>query len=185
MCKVCETKPVYEFTNQRKLCSRCFVRWFEKKFLYIIRRFAMIRQGDVIGYESKGDFREAVLEYLLKMFSEKINIKLIKPSSREKINKTAVSDSADFIAYKITDFIINKKLNKKSTEELSPKNKSVIRPLYLFLDKEVLLYAKLKKLKFRKPKEKKNKTSKVIDELERKHPEIKNAIVKGCLEVYD
>ena len=51
----------------------------------------------------------------------------------------------------------------------------------MFLDKEVLLYAKLRKLKFEKIKERKNKIGKFIDRLEEKHPEVKRAIVNGCL----
>ena len=47
MCKLCKTKPVYEFTNQRKLCKACFIHWFEKKFLYTIRKFNMIRFGNI------------------------------------------------------------------------------------------------------------------------------------------
>jgi len=65
----------------------------------------------------------------------------------------------------------------------------VIKPLYLFLDEEVLLYAKLKKLKFKKEikgkKTKKDKISNFIDDLEVKHPEIKHAIINSYLELYN
>ena len=64
-------KYVYEFTNKRKLTKREFIRWFEKKFLYTIRKFQMIKKNDIVGYEKKSDFRGIVLESLLKMFAEK------------------------------------------------------------------------------------------------------------------
>ena len=95
MCKQCELRPVYEFTNQRKLCKKCFIKYFQKKFLYVNRKFGMIRKGDVVGYDSgtqgctpknihkniftKGkDFRSVVLEDVLKMFAEKLMIELVE-----------------------------------------------------------------------------------------------------------
>ena len=277
MCRQCEIKPVYEFTNQRKLCKNCFIRYFQKKVFYSIRKFGMIQMGDVIGYEKAplptgmtseagglgvrqegartssssrserrpqntelrgNDFRNVVLKDVLDMFVDKQMIELIKSSannfkkSLEKqgkvLNKIAISSTLDQEADEIVHEIIQgdiKKLNVKPVE------KKVIKPLYLFLDEEVLLYAKLKKLhplvypqlrnagaKFRKSKETplptgmtseagglgvpqggastsskpqnsefrgKDKISKFINELEKKHPEIKRAIVKGWLKVCD
>jgi len=47
-----------------------------------------------------------------------------------------------------------------------------------------LLYAKLKKLKFKNQKEQKNEISLFVDDLEKKHPEIKRAIVNNYLELF-
>jgi hypothetical protein len=52
------------------------------------------------------------------------------------------------------------------------------------LDEEILLYAKLKKLKFEKYKVKKDKIREFEDEFEKKHPEVKRAIVNSLLELY-
>ena len=174
MCKLCETKPVYEFTNQRKLCKACYVKWFEKKFLYTIRKFKMIGSHDVIGYASKGGFREAVLEELLKMFARKSMVKLFKLPS--KSNKVAETLTTDLQADKIVHVLIQGGGKAGSAVE-----GKVINPLYLFLDKEVLLYARLKKLKFKVVKEEKDNISKFIDELEIKHPEVKQAVVRSYL----
>jgi len=58
----------------------------------------------------------------------------------------------------------------------------VIKPLYLFLDKEVLLYAKLRGLKFGDVEEKrKDNISLFIDEMEKLHPEVKQAVIASYL----
>ncbi|MEN7982583.1 MAG: hypothetical protein ABFQ65_03995 [Nanoarchaeota archaeon] len=214
MCKLCETKPVYEFTNKRKVCKNCFVRYFQKKFLFIIRKFEMIKKGDVVGYKKGIDFRDIVLEDLLNMFSEKGMVEIVRmPSTpqmypeksfatlksvprekkdfstkdkiftkgKKKINKIAVSSTIDSEADKIVHILIEGDV--KDLKEIAPVNKKIIKPLYLFLDAEVLLYAKIKKLKFKKTNKKKDKLSLFIDELEKKHPEIKRAILNSYLEL--
>ncbi len=208
MCKQCEKKPVYEFTNQRKLCANCFVRWFQKKVLYTMRKFEMIKSGDIIGYfgtqgctpkniqkniftkgivgfEKGNTFRDVVLEDVLKMFAEKAPVELKKiPASQidiidnKKVSKIAIAQTTDLASYEIVDSLVNKNLKK-----VLPTDKKIIKPLYLFLDEEVLLYAKLRELKYREVKVKKDKLSVFIDELEIKHPEIKRAVVNGLLEM--
>ena len=209
MCQQCSKKPVYEFTNKRKLGSRCFVNYFQKKVLYTIRKFGMIRNGDVIGYFSGGGFRYAVLESVLKMFAEKANVKLVNSSNiktkvtlkqiarRFRLNKLALPFTIDITSENILDEIINGDFEDTKwvmpVEELGKKSK-IIKPLYLFSDEEVLLYAKLRvlcfdschyaklrKLKFRKTGNKKNKISEFLDEVEEKHPEVKRAVVNGYL----
>jgi len=182
MCKLCEKKPVYEFTNQRKLCARCFINYFQKKVLYIIRKFKMIRNNDIVVYENKGDFRGVVLEDVLKMFSEKAMVELIRDKSNKKITKKAISSTIDLEANKIVHSLI--KGDIKDLKGVAPVENKVVKPLYLFLDEEVLLYAKLRKLKSKKQKMDKDKISKFIGELEKKHPEIKRAIVNSYLELF-
>ncbi len=154
----------------------------------------MIKYGEVVGYVSGKGFRDVVLEDVLKMFEEKSRIKLIKlPShlrsqmdniiNRKDISKIAIAQTTDLIAYKIINTILNK--SAKNLGDVAPTESKVIKPLYLFLDKEVLLYAKIKKLKFEKIKEKEDEIGKFINELEKKHPEVKRAVVKGCLKIDD
>lgn len=181
MCQKCKTKPVYEFTNKRKLCKRCFINYFQKKVLYTIRKFRMIKNKDIVGYKKSLNFRDATLEDVLKMFFEKISGELVELSNKKRITKIAVSSTIDSESEKIVSEIINRDLKK--INEIKPINKKIIKPLYLFLDKEVLLYSKLKKLKFKKEKKEKNKISGFINETEKKHPEVKRAIVKGFLKL--
>ena len=177
MCILCQTKPVYEFTNQRKLCKNCFINWFNKKFLYTIRKFEMIQRGDKVKLQKDKTYRGVVLEEMLKILEGKGVIKIVKRGE----NKIALVSTTDSEANKFIETMVKKKL--KNIKENSPKEKKYIKPLYLFLDEEVLLYAKLKKLKFEKTEKEKNKIEKFLDELERKHPEIKRAIINSYLEL--
>lgn len=90
-------------------------------------------------------------------------------------------DTTDTIAIKIIYEIFEGKISKL---KIKPVESKIIRPFYLFLDKEVLLYAKLKKLKFKEQVDKGNKLSKFINELEIKHPEIKHSIIKSYLDLF-
>ena len=183
MCHQCQTKPVYEFTNKRKVCGNCFVRYFQKKVFYTIRKFEMIKRGEVVGYVRGSNFRSIVLEDVLKMLGKK-GIEIVQGAkpSQIKISKIAEPTTTDIIAYKIINEIIQG--NSNNLKEFLPVDKKIIKPLCLFLDKEVLLYAKLKKLKFKKVVEEKSKTSLFIDELEKKHPEVKRAVVNGLLKLH-
>ncbi|MCW8965180.1 MAG: hypothetical protein OQK82_00625 [Candidatus Pacearchaeota archaeon] len=182
MCKLCETKPVYEFTNKREVCKSCFIRYVQKKFLYTIRKFGLIEKREVIGYEDNNDFRSVVLESLLEMFSEKGTVEIVKMPSKKKVNKIALALTTDTEANKIIDIFINGNTNDLK-KRVSIKEKKDIKPLYLFLDKEILLYAKLKNLKFKKRIEKENKIAEFISEVEKKHPEVRHAIINSYLEI--
>ncbi|MFA4953607.1 MAG: hypothetical protein WC584_05265, partial [Candidatus Pacearchaeota archaeon] len=261
----CEINPVYEFTNKRKICNACFIRWFQKKFLYTIRKFKMIEKGDIIefkkgnstenmknkkffipfktgsfegrkfsvsqtlGTQKVCDFRDVVLDDLLKLYSGKGIVKIVKirsasphslittnrrsarfsegeivnvensMSSANFINnsdnyrakrdnfpqKIAVSSTTDSEADEIIHVLIKgnaNELKNGAVEKLD--GKIIIKPLYLFLDKEVLLYVKLKKLNFRKTEKKTDKLSLFIDELEKKHPEVKQSIIGSYGELF-
>jgi hypothetical protein len=180
MCKICDLKPVYEFTNKRKLCKRCFIHWFNKKVLYTNRRFSMLRRDEVVAYENKGDFRGVVLEEILKLFSDKICFSLIKLPTKKKFNKIAVAETTDSESNKIIRALIEKDLTKIKADAVEGKK---IKLLYLFLDKEVELYAKLKKLKYSGISPKKDKISIFVEEMEKLHPEIKQAIIGSYLEL--
>lgn len=181
MCKLCQTKPVYEFTNKRKLCKTCFVGYFEKKVLYTIRKFNLIKHNDIIGYKKENNFKSVVLENVLNFISEKSDIKIAKLPSK-KANKIAVNCSIDSEAEEIVKELI--KGNSVNLKKSLPVKGKIIKPLYLFLDEEILLYAKLKKLEFEKKQIKENKFSKFLDESEKKHPEVKRAVVNSLLEIY-
>lgn len=180
MCHECSTKPVYEFTNKRKVCARCFIRYFQKKVFYINRKFELIKRGDVVGYKNSGNFRDVVLEDVLRFFSERAGVEIIDTIKSKKYNKLAVSDTINVNSDKIIETIFNKNLSK--IKNINPAEKNTINPLYLFTDEEVLLYAKLRGLKFKvNKKNDKNNLIKFVDALEKKHPELRRAIVSGWL----
>lgn len=183
MCKKCETNPVYEFTNKRKVCSSCFIRYFQKKFLYTLRKFNMIDNEDLIYFRSNKNFRDAVLNDLLILFEEKSSIKLT--NNQNKSDKTAVSSTIDSEANQVIDILINDKSdNLKKLSPVTKDNKeTIIKPLYLFSDREILLYAKLKGLKFKKEKQKQDNISEFLNNMEDKHPEVKRAVVNSYLKL--
>lgn len=182
MCKQCYINPVYEFTNKRKLCRKCFMEYFQKKVFYTIRKFKMIKKGEVIGYRKNEYLNSVVLKEMLNMLSEKINFELIKLPSKRKTDKIADDSCLDTEANEIVNVIINKDASRLKDSVLI-KGKT-IKPLGLFLEEEILLYAKIRKLKFKEIRKKKSKTEEFVNELENKHPEIKRAIVNGMLEIY-
>ena len=149
MCKQCETNPVYEFTNKRKLCKNCFVNYFNKKFLFTIRKFGMIKSGDIIGYKRNNDLKRVVLENMLDFFSKKSGVSIVKLPNK-KTNKIASDSSIDSEANEIVKTIIEGKAVDLKKD--LPKEKNIIKPLYLFSDEEILLYAKIKSLKFKEGK---------------------------------
>ncbi|MDO8623696.1 MAG: hypothetical protein Q7R52_05615 [archaeon] len=144
----------------------------------------MAHNGDIVYFKSNGDFRNIVLNDLLILFEKKSNIKLT--NNKDKSNRIAISSTIDFEAERIIDILINDKTEK--LRELSPtikdNKKIIIKPLYLFSDKEILLYAKLRGLKFKPKKRETTNIQNVLDNMENKHPEIKRAIVNSYLKLY-
>lgn len=146
----------------------------------------MIERGEIIQFYNKGNFRDAVLEDLLKLYSEKGSVEIVKSSGKKKIDKIALANTSDVESKKIINAIIKGdvfKLNNGAVEKYG--KKLVIKPLYLFLDKEVLIYAKLRKLKFKINKNKKeNKINLFIDDLEKKHPEVKQSVISSYVKLF-
>ncbi len=183
MCKACEKKPIYEFTNKRKLCKRCFINYFHKKLLYTIRKFSMVKSGEVIGYKKTNDFKGIVLEEMLNFLNKKYGFNVVKlPNKKLKVNKIAIDSSLDSESNDIVNLIILG--NTSNLKKSLPVEKNVIKPLYLFLDEEILLYAKIRNLKFKEHKIKKDKINNFLIEFEKNHPEVKRAIVNSLLKLY-
>jgi len=142
------------------------------------------RKPDVVGYENAGDFRGVVLEDALEFFSKKAMVEIVKLPSKKKVTRKAISSTIDGQSDKMIHILMKGDIN--DLKEISPVIKKVIKPLYLFLDKEVLLYAQLKGLEFSEDnKVKRDEISMFIDDLEKGHPEIKRAIINSYLELYE
>jgi tRNA(Ile)-lysidine synthase TilS/MesJ len=181
MCKKCETNPVYEFTNKRKLCSSCFIRYFDKKFLYTNRKFNLIKSGDKLIIKGKED-KKKVLEYVLNKFKEKLRVNICSNG-----NKFVLIDNIDSNANEIINLLINKDI--KDLKEISPfiktRNKMIIKPFYLFTDQEIFLYAKLNKISLKNKKAKQKEFSVFLNEIEKNHPEAKRAVINSFLKIKD
>ena len=139
----------------------------------------MIKSGDRVFYKPEKDFRGVVLDYMLKTFAEKARVEIVK--NKSKADRVAVADTIDINSNIIINSLIKGKISDLG--KLKPVNRKIIKPLYLFLDEEILLYAKIKKLKFVKKKIKQSKIGIFIDELEKKHPEVKRAVINSYLEL--
>jgi len=187
MCYLCETNPVYEFTNKRKVCKNCFIKYFQKKFLYIIRKYGLIKKEEKICFFEKKDFRSVVLRYLLEGFFTKYGNELIEIKNLEgckPCDKVALEDSADVVSKDFFNKIVNEKNIIPESFLVFDENKKIIRPLYLFLDKEIKLYAGLKNLDYDKKVSENNIFDNFIDGLEKKHLELKTSVISSCLKLF-
>lgn len=180
MCKRCETNPVYEFTNQRKLCKNCFIYWFEKKFLYTVRKFKLFLPEEKVSFEYLEDVSSVVLMECLKILENGSRIKMLEPNLKKGFDKFASKSTLDENSFEIISSLVE---DNFSLKENQPINGKFVSPLYFFLKKEVKLYADLKKLKYKKEKIQRKDWEKFINELEKEHPEIKHAIINSYLKI--
>jgi len=153
--------------NNKKLSRTSFLRYFEKKVLYTVRKFNMLRK-EAASVKKESFLNSKVLLHLL----EKSHFPLAKKS-----NIVALNDCTDDIA----SLILESWFKTKSQEKLAPhfiKNKiKFIRPFYLITEKEIEIYAKLKGIKGKLKK--KTKARILLDRLEQFHPEIKRATLSS------
>ena len=158
-------KPVYVLPNGKPLGAGDFCRYFEKKVLYTVRKFGMSREVKV---RKTVHLNSKVLLHLYSKFG------FVK--SRSKV--VALDDSTDDVATSIIESWFSNK-----PVDLSPSSKNRIRPLYLMTDQEISIYASLKGIS---GKDKKKSDARImLDEMEKKHPEIKRAIVQAYLQLLE
>lgn len=177
MCQRCEINPVYEFTNKRKLCDRCYLHWFRKRFLYTFRKFQVNSRDNYFFLSSKKDLNNVVIFDLFNYFKEKFNFGFTLKKKAIKI----LPQNLDSTSFNLVNEIFNGNIKKWENEKAF--DSKSFKPLYLFLDKEIFIYANLLKLKFKKNEKKKEKIYKLIEDLEKKHPEIKHSIVNSFLSI--
>jgi tRNA(Ile)-lysidine synthase TilS/MesJ len=120
-----------------------------------------------------------------KRFKTQDDIKY-KASSEKVI--VALTDTLDDTATKLIEVQTSKGVNDLFW--LSPvykkKNLVYIKPLYLCLDNELRIYARIKNLKFSRDKcltKRQEKINDFLGKMEKKHPEIKHATVNAFLKV--
>lgn len=152
------------------LNKRGFLEYFEGKVLYTIRKHRMLEGTITV----KGDGKSKVLSHLLK------NAQLRTDGKSKMI---ASADSTDDIAVRVFEIMMKRDYHELKT--LLPKfkkgNQMIIRPFYFMLDKEIELYAGLKKIRIKKAKD--DDIKKWLDDYEKKHLELKNSIVSSLLKI--
>ena len=140
----------------------------------------MVKKGDIIGYKNSNLLKNVVLKNVLEMIADKGFVEVV-PKIRN-VDKIAMPLNSDDIALEYIGSIFGKDV--KDLSKLHPIDKKTIKPLYFILNKEIELYAKLRKLKFKKQKNKENKLKDFLDSLEKKHPEIKQSIISSYLKLF-
>jgi uncharacterized protein (TIGR00269 family) len=71
-CKNCLKKPVITLPNSSvKLCSSCFIHYFERKAFKTVAKYEMIKEGDRIGVAVSGGKDSFSVLYLLNRLAEK------------------------------------------------------------------------------------------------------------------
>jgi len=201
--KKSKEETVFIMPNGERVNRRQFCDYFEKKIIRTVRKFNMFRIKDTISViidsrnsiallyalnklaRSRALSLYAVLAELsekekkeAKKFCKERQIQLLKKAK----GKIATAESVDEIAEMIIEEQFNKKMNLKKALPVYDSGK--IRPLSLLSNREIELFVKLKGF----PALKKKKTGRVleiINTLEKKHPEIKHAIVNSFLQVMD
>ena len=134
----------------------------------------MIKKGEDIVIENSDDINSKVHKNLMEDYAKRGTIKIVKD---KKNSHMLFSNTIDDFAVRIIDTIL--KRNEKDLLKIKKES----RPLFLFLEKEVVLYAKLKGIKG-KEINKKTKINILLNDLEKNHPEVKNAVVKSYIKCY-
>lgn len=138
----------------------------------------MIKRGEIVSVRGKGVKLET-LNYLLNLLKQKGIISL------GKSNKIAQDSNIDSESFEVLNILINKPLkNLRNILPISNEKSIIIKPLYLFLDEEILLYSQIKKLKKEEKKEVEESIHQFLNKLEKNHPEVKRAIVNSYLQMY-
>ena len=151
---------VITLQNGSSLNEKQFIKYFESKVLYTIRKFNLLKE-----VRNKLKFPLHVKELF----------------SLEKIEKIKISkECLDDISVQIFSSLM-KSSGTKNLKDLLPITSKVIRPFYLMSRQEMIIYSKLKKLEYKDHE--KSKLSDFLDELEKNQKNIKNSIVSSLLKI--
>lgn len=156
-CKNCETKTVWEFTNQTKLCKKCFCDYIERKVFRTIRKYEMLASDSVIRLKKENNLNYNVLKHILqKKFSVVPGNELVA----DNLSQIAEETFASVLKGNFEKPILNNK------------------PLSNVSDAELELYAKLEKIdgKLRKKNE---KVRNLFEKFMKKNPDLEINIVKA------
>jgi hypothetical protein len=187
-------KTVIILQNGKKLNESQFINYFERKVLYTIRKYKLLE-----GIKNNYRFNLKIQDFFVLKKIDNVFV------SQECMDEIALQVLKTFMEKRN----IKEELNKLKPIVVINK-KEIIRPFYLMKKEEVLIYARIKtleigpisgrqksrgflseiKLEDKNQKDKNKKTDQIlkkidlwISDLEKKHPEIKNAIVNSLLRI--
>jgi len=117
----------------------------------------------------KGGLKAGIINNLLKDI----------PKRKGKLSAESLNDVSDRVLYVMMHGDV------RELGKLLPRN----QPLYFLSDKEILLYAKIKKIKGKLEEKKRKENSKIrkvdgfIKEIEKKNPDIRHNVVNALLKI--
>ncbi len=151
-------KFIWEFTNKRKLTAAEFARYFESKVRKTIRKYQM-----PIGKIKKKNLKVNIINKIINDL----------PARSGKLSEGSLNSISNKIMY------ITMHSRFGDLKKLLPLN----QPLYFLSDAEILLYAKIKKIKGKLQKEtgKLCEIDNFIKIFEEKNPDIRQNIVEALL----
>ncbi len=154
-CKTCLKKPVWKFTNQIQLCKSCFTNYFERKIFRTIRKHNLLPKNIIL--KKSNDLNTKVLKSVLQ---KKFQVKTGKPTLKSE----NLSDFAEEIFQNIIKGKFKFKIQKSPLMDLS--------------DKEIQLYAKIKKIKGN-IKKRNPRIQKLFRKFMKKNPDLEHNIVNA------
>lgn len=173
-CYLCSGKGILKQQKGRSICSRCFCRLIEKRVRKRARlgRFFGSKDNVLAVGEVSGYFLRVIAgnRPMKLFFSSRLNDSFVK---KNKINKIVVDWTLDDEINAFLEEILNCKKRK---------NDKKIKLIANITDKEALLFAKLKGLKF-KPNVKNKDITQLVERLVEKHTHAKYSMLVNIEEL--
>jgi hypothetical protein len=159
-----DTKQVWQFTNQRGLTAPEFISYIERKVFKTIRKFDMLPANKIITLKQ----------------SQSLNTKILKQILEKKFTVKFASSKPNFSLDNLSQIAED---NFKNILEGKLKNKLPTNaPLFYHSDKELELYAKLKKISGTKRKQDK-KVQSLFEKFLKKNQDLELNVVKALSQV--
>ena len=162
-CYLCSKKGARKEQKGRAICDKCFCKLLEKRIRKYARINKFFKKNDKLLV--KGDMNK----YLIK--SMNLPVKFAKKNYNKIVMEWSLDDSInEFMGSLFND----KKIGKVSKKE--------IRLLECATDQEIILFAKIKKLKFKANKKNKD-VQKFLEEVNERHTGAKFGLLRNIKEL--
>jgi tRNA(Ile)-lysidine synthase TilS/MesJ len=166
-CYLCNKAAKIKQQKGRAVCNQCFVRLIEKRIRKQTRLEKSFKPKDKILV--LGD----VADYLVKSITKNMNIRIFSRKNK-KINKIVVEHTLDDELNQFVKEIFQNKKHKKQGK--------TIKILKNITDKDIMLFAKIKGLRF-KPNKKDKKFQDFLDQVQARYPNAKYNLLRNMEEL--
>jgi hypothetical protein len=171
-CYLCNKKASIKQQKNRYICNKCFSWLFEKRIRKQTRLDQSFKPRDRILAIGQ------IANYLTKSITKNMNVKIFQKNKidsnfikKNKINKIVIEYTLDDELNQYIKGIFEKKKEAK-------KDKKYIKILKNVTDNDVLLFAKINKLKF-KPNKKDKNIQEFLNSIQAKFPNAKYTLLKN------